>query len=161
MTIRHVLTLGLVLCFLAIPAPGRAAEKECDRWLKLVDGEMRERKEALGKRSAVDRERIQKELTRVGPQVVEARKACSAGNDKGATLMALDLWDALVESERQEGTLSLNSRLNILALRIDRLKAFHQRGWRSKMTDEAQRAFLAEIDKFDRILADVLKQPLR
>jgi hypothetical protein len=29
------------------------------------------------------------------------------------------------------------------------------------MTDEAQRAFLAEIDKFDRILADVLKQPLR
>lgn len=161
MTIRHVLTAGLLLSFLMIPAPGSAAEKECDRWLKLVDGEMRERKEALEKRSGADRERIQEELARVRPQVAEARKACNAGNDKRATLMALDLWDALVESERQEGTLSLNSRLNILALRIDRLKAFQQRGWRSKMTEEAQRAFLAEIDKLDRILADVLKQTLR
>lgn len=160
---RHLL---LIAGFLVVPlgtAPfvAEAAEKECERWLKLVDGEVRELKEMLNKKSDAERTRIQEMVTRTGARVAEARKACHSGNDKAATLMALDLWDAFVERERQEGTLSLNSRLNSLALRIDRLKAFRQRGWRAKMSDDVERQFLAELDRLDRALADALKQSLR
>ena len=97
----------------------------------------------LNKKSGAERTQIQEMVTKSDSRVAEAKKACHSGNDKVATSMALDLWDAFVERERQEGTLSLNSRLTILALRIDRLKAFRQRGWKPKMSGEAERQFLA------------------
>ena len=158
---RAMLIAALLLACPAASPSAEAAEKECERWLKLVDGEVRERKEALEKKTGAERAGIQEMLTKTGAKVVEARTACKAGKDKDATLMALDLWDAFVDSERQAGALLLNSRLNIVALRIDRLKAFPQRGWQLKMSGDAERRFLEEVDKFDRVLADVLKQALR
>jgi len=156
-----MLITGVLLFSLGIPAWGQIPEKECTRWLKLVDGEVRERKEALRKKSGPERERIQELVTKTSAQIAEARKVCVSGNDKGATLIVLDLWDAFVEDERREGVLSLNSRLNVLSLRIDRLKAFLQKGWKTRMSKDEERRFLAEIDKFDGVLAETLKQALR
>ena len=138
----------------------QAAEKECDRWLKLVDGELRERKEALEKAAGAKRQRLQETVARAAGPIAEAKKSCASGNDKAATLRALELWDALVEEERQDGSLSLNSRLTIIALRAERLRAFQQKGWKPKISAEAQQSFLAELDKLDRVLADALKQGL-
>jgi hypothetical protein len=138
-----------------------AAEQECDRWLKLVDREVGERKEALGKKAGAARAEIEETLARTSGRVAEARAACRAGKDKTATLMAMELWDGFVEEERQEGALSLNSRLTVLALRIDRLKAFYRRGWKPGLSGDEERQFLAEIDRVDRVLADTLKRALR
>ncbi len=159
--IKRVVLLGVLVASVALPIVGYAAERECDRWLKLVDGEVRERKEAVEKKSGVERERLKEAITKTAPKIAEARKACGSGEDKVATLMALELWDGFVDAERQEGSLSLTSRLNVLALRIDRFKAFQQKGWKPQMSPEAQRALLAELDKFDRVLADSLKRALR
>lgn len=161
MTIKQVGVAVLLVASVFPVATGQAAERECDRWLKLVEGELRERKEALEKTTGAARQRIQEIVARAAGPVAEARKSCAAGNDKAATLRALELWDAFVEEERQDGSLSLNSRLTILALRADRLKAFQQRGWKGKVSSEAQQSFVAELDKLDRVLADALKQALR
>ncbi|MGH2731569.1 MAG: hypothetical protein ACRDJG_01230 [Actinomycetota bacterium] len=158
---RSILIAGMLASCLMAPALVEAAEKECDRWLKLVDGEVRERREALEKKSGVEKARLQEVLTRANAQLSDARAACKAGNDKGATLAALDLWDAFVEDERRARALSLNSRLNVLALRIDRLKVFSQRGWKARMSGDAELRFLAELDRFDGVLAEALKQALR
>jgi hypothetical protein len=162
MTSRAIAVAGLLL-ILAVLLPTRAwaAEQECDRWLKLVDREVGERKEALGKKAGAARAKIEEALARTNSRVAEARTACRAGKDKTATLMAMELWDALVEEERQEGTLSLNSRLTILALRLDRLKAFYGRGWKPVLSGDEERQFLAELDRADRVLADTLKRALR
>ena len=161
MTIRQVGFAVLLMASVFPVATGQAAEKECDRWLKLVDGELRERKEALEKATGAARQRTQEIVARTAGPVAEARKSCASGNDKAATLRALELWDAFVEDERQAGSLSFNSRLTILAMRADRLKAFQQRGWKAKVSNEAQQSFVAELDKLDRMLADALKQALR
>jgi hypothetical protein len=138
-----------------------AAEAECHRWLKLVDREVGERKEALGKKTGVDRARIEESLARTASRIVEARSACQAGKDTAATLMALELWDGFVEEERREGALSLNSRLTILQVRIDRLKAFYQRGWKPAMSADEERRFVGEIDRLDGVVAHTLKRALR
>jgi len=161
MTIKQVGVAVLLVALVFPVATGRAAERECDRWLKLVEGELRERKEALEKARGTARQRIQEVVSRAADPAAEARKSCAAGHDKAATLRALELWDAFVEEERQDGSLSLNSRLTILALRADRLKAFQQRGWKAKVSSEAQQSFVAELDRLDRVLADALKQALR
>jgi hypothetical protein len=161
MTIKQIGVAALLAACILPVATGQAAERECDRWLKLVEGELRERKEALEKATGTARQRIQEIVARATGPVAEARKSCAAGQDRAATLRALELWDAFVEEERQDGSLSLNSRLTILALRANRLKAFHQRGWKAKVASEAQQSFMAELDKLDRVLADALKQALR
>jgi hypothetical protein len=73
----------------------------------------------------------------------------------------MELWDALVEEERQDGTLSLNSRLNVLALRIDRLKAFYGRGWKPVLSGGDEQQFLAALDRANRAIAEILKRALR
>ncbi|MBI2204452.1 MAG: hypothetical protein HYU41_11445 [Candidatus Rokubacteria bacterium] len=162
MLAKHIWIAVLLLTSLfAGVATARAAAKECDRWLKLVDGEVRERKEALEKASGAKRQRLQETVARTAGPIAEAKKGCASGNDKAATLRALELWDTLVEEERQDGSLSLNSRLTIIALRAERLKAFQQRGWKPKISAEAQQSLLADLDRLDRVLADALKQGLR
>jgi len=158
---RRMSLVAALASAVLFPGVGKAAEKECDRWIKLVDGEVRERKEALEKRSGPERERLREELSKATPRAAEARKACGAGKDKEATLLALDVWDGFVDRERQEGSLSLDSRLNVLALRIDRLKAFQRRGWTLPPADDAARTLATEIDRLDRVLADALRRALR
>jgi hypothetical protein len=94
-------------------------------------------------------------------KITKARSSCRAGNDRAATLMALELWDAFVDEERQDGTLSMNSHLTILELRIERLKAFSQRGWKAAMSDDEERRFQTEIDRLDAVLAETLRRALR
>ena len=162
MTSRAIAITGLLLILAMFPhTQASAAEPECDRWLKLVDREVGERKEALGKKAGAARAKIEEALARTSGRVGEARAACRAGKDKTATLMAMELWDAFVEEERQEGALSLNSRLTVLELRIDRLKAFYRRGWKPAMSSDEERQFLADIDRVDRVLAETLKRALR
>ena len=162
MTSRAIAVTGLLLILaVLLQAQASAAEQECDRWLKLVDREVGERKEALGKKAAAARAKIEEALARTSGRVAEARAACRAGKDKTATLMAMELWDGLVEEERQEGALSLNSRLTVLELRIDRLKAFYRRGWKPVLSGDEERQFLAEIDRLDGVLAGILKRALR
>ncbi|MGH8066630.1 MAG: hypothetical protein ACRERE_15605 [Candidatus Entotheonellia bacterium] len=160
MLTRVLSIAGLLLIWLATPSTA-AAQKECERWIKLVDGEVREWREALQKRSGAEKTHTQEMLTNTAAKLTEARRACKSGHDKEATLMALDLWDTFVDSERQARELSLNSRLNILSLRADRLNAFLQKGWKPKLSPEAERRFLEEIDQFDRVLGEALKQALR
>lgn len=95
MTSRAIAVTGLLL-ILAVLLQTRAwaAEQECDRWLKLVDREVAERKEALGKKAGAARAKIEEALARTSGRVTEARAACRAGKDKTATLMAMELWDA-------------------------------------------------------------------
>ncbi|MGH7264914.1 MAG: hypothetical protein ACREMB_08695 [Candidatus Rokuibacteriota bacterium] len=162
MPVRWALIVGLLfLSTVASPGSVTAAEPECRRWLTLVDREVGERKEALGKKAGADRARVQASLERTAGRVTEARSACQAGKDKAATLAALELWDGFVEEERREGGLSLNSRLTILALRADRLKAFHRRGWKPAMSPEEERRLLGEIDRLDGVLAEALKRALQ
>jgi hypothetical protein len=151
---------GLLLIWLATPSTA-AAQKECERWIKLVDGEVREWKEALEKRSGAEKARTQEMLTKTGAKLTDARRACKSGRDKEATLMAVDLWDTFVDSERQAGELSLSSRLNILSLRADRLNAMLQKGWKPKWSPEAERRLLEEIDRFDGVLGEAMKQALQ
>lgn len=159
---KHVILItGLLVLALLPPTAAWAAERECDRWLKLVDHEVRERKEALGKRTGAERARIQEVLALTADKIAEARSVCRAGNDRAATLMTLELWDTFVEEERVEGALSLNSRLTILELRIDRLKAFYRRGWKPALSVDEQQKFLAEIDHLDVVLAETLRRALR
>jgi hypothetical protein len=66
-----------------------------------------------------------------------------------------------VEEERKAGTLSLNSRLTILEVRLDRLKAFGRRGWKPTSSADEQRQFLAEIDRLDGVLTRMLQRALR
>jgi hypothetical protein len=160
MLTRVLSIAGLLLIWLAPPSTA-AAQKECERWMKLVDGEVREWREALQKRSGAEKTRTQEMLTNTGAKLTEARRACKSGHDKEATLMAVDLWDTFVDSERQAGELSLKSRLNILSLRADRLNAMLQKGWKPKGSAEAERRFLGELDQFDRVLGEALKQALR
>ena len=162
MTSRAIAVTGLLM-ILAVLLQTRAwaAEQECDRWLKLVDREVGERKEALGKKAGAARAKSEETLARTSGRAAEARAACRAGKDKAATLMAMELWDAFVAEERQEGALSLNSRLTVLELRVDRLKAFYRRGWKPVMSGDEERQFLAEIDRVDRVLAETLKRALR
>ena len=161
MMMRHIVIGGLLL-LTAIPwTSATAAEPECDRWLKLVDHEVKERKEALGKKAGAERARIEESVARAAGRIAEARSACRAGKDKTATLMALELWDAFVEEERREGALSLNSRLTILQLRVDRLKAFYRRGWKPAMSADEEQRFHGEIDRLDGVLAETLKRALR
>jgi hypothetical protein len=162
MTSRAITVTGLLLILaVLLQTPASAAEQECDRWLKLVDHEVGERREALGKKAGAARTKIEEALARTSGRVAEARAACRAGKDKTATLMAMELWGAFVEEERQEGALSLNSRLTVLALRIDRLKAFYRRGWKPVLSSDEERQFLAEIDRIDRVFAETLKRALR
>ena len=49
-----------LLAFLAWFTPASAAERECEIWLKLVDGEIRERREALEKTPEAKRVRCAK-----------------------------------------------------------------------------------------------------
>lgn len=162
MTNRAIAVTGLLLTLAVFLQPqASAAEPECDRWLKLVDREVGERKEALGKKAGAARAKIEEALARTSGRVAEARATCRAGKDKAATLMAMELWDAFVEEERQEGTLSLNSRLTILELRIDRLKAFYRRGWKPGLSGDEERQFLAELDRLDSVLTGTLKRALR
>jgi hypothetical protein len=161
MKVRTALTAGPLMLALAVTVAAQGAEKECDRWLKLVDREVGERKEALAKKTGAERARIQASLASVAGKIAEAREACKAGKDKAATSMALDLWDAFVEEERREAVLSLNSRLTILELRLGSLKAFHRRGWKPQRSAEAERRFASELDRFDKVLADALKEALR
>jgi hypothetical protein len=158
---RGVVLAGALAVMLVAPMLAEAAERECDRWLKLVQHEVAERKEALGKKRGPERAKIEANLASAAPKITEARAACSAGKDRAATLMALDLWDAFVEDERREGVLSLNSRLTILALRVDRLKAFYQRNWRPALSVDEERQFLAELDRMDGLLAETMKRALR
>jgi hypothetical protein len=159
---RTLAVAGLFLS-LALVLESRvwAAEPECDRWLKLVDREVGERKEALARKAAAERARIEEALAQSAGRIAEARAACRAGKDKSATLTAIELWDGFVEEERKDGTLSLNSRLTILELRADRLKAFHRRGWKPALSGDEERRFLAEIDRLDGVLAGMLKRALR
>jgi hypothetical protein len=162
MTSRAVAVTGLLMILAGLfQTRVWAAEPECDRWLKLVDREVGERKEALGKKTGAARAKIEEALARTSGRAAEARTACRAGRDKAATLMAMELWDAFVAEERQEGALSLNSRLTVLELRVDRLKAFYRRGWKPVMSGDEERQFLAEIDQIDRVLAETLKRALR
>ncbi len=161
MKVRTALTAGPLILALAVTVAAQGAEKECDRWLKLVDREVGERKEALAKKTGAERARIQEALGSMAGKITEARGACKAGKDKAATLMALDLWDAFVEEERREAVLSLNSRLTILEIRLGSLKAFHRRGWKSQRSPETERQLMSEIDRFDKVLADTLKEALR
>lgn len=161
MTMRHTVIGGLFLLTAMPWTSAMAAEPECDRWLKLVNREVGERKEALGKKAGAECARIEESLARTAGRIAEARSACQAGKDKAATLMALELWDAFVGEERGEGALSLNSRLTILELRIDRLKAFYRRGWKPAMSADEEQRFLGEIDRLDGVLAETLKRPLR
>src|SRR3990170_41751 len=144
MTSRAIAVTGLLLMLAVfLQTRASAAEPECDRWLKLVDREVGERKEALGKKTGAARAKIEEALARTNGRVAEARAVCRAGRDKSATLMTMELWDGFVEEERQEGALSLNSRLTVLELRIDRLKAFYRRGWKPVMSRDEERQFLA------------------
>lgn len=139
MTSRAIAVTGLFL-ILAVLLQTRAwaAEQECDRWLKLVDREVGERKEAPGKKAGASRAKIEETLARTSGRAT-----------------------AFVEEERQEGALSVNSRLTVLGLRIDRLKAFYRRGWKPVLSGDEERQFLAEIDRVDRVLAETLKRALR
>lgn len=161
MTMRDIAISGLLVLTMIPWTSAMAAEPECDRWLKLVDREVAERKEALGKKTGAERARIEESLARTAGRIAQARTACRAGKDKAATLMALELWNAFVEEERHEGALSLNSRLTILQLRIDRLKAFYGRGWKPAMSADEEQRFLGEIDRLDGVLAETLKRALR
>jgi hypothetical protein len=151
----------LLLILVLLQTGVSEAELECERWLKLVDREIGERKEALGKKAGAARAKIEEALARTSGRAAEARAACRAGKDKTATLIAMELWDAFVEEERQEGVLSFNSRLTVLELRIDRLKAFYRRGWKPVMSGDEERQFVAELDRVDRVLAEALKRALR
>jgi hypothetical protein len=162
MTSRAIAVTGLLLTGAVLPATRVwAAEPECDRWLKLVDREVGERNEALGKKTGAARAKLEETLAQTSGRVAEARAACRAGKDKAATLMAMELWDAFVEEERQDGVLSLNSRLTVLEVRIDRLKAFSRRGWKPVLSGDQERQLLAELDRVDRVLAETLKRALR
>jgi hypothetical protein len=157
----RILLAGALAVMFVAPMLVEAAERECDRWLKLVQHEVAERKETLGKKGGSERAKIEANLASTAPKITEARAACKAGKDRAATLSALELWDAFVEEERREGTLSLNSRLTILALRIDRLKAFYQRKWSPVLSADEERQFLGELDRMDGLLAETMKRALR
>jgi hypothetical protein len=161
MKVTTALTAALLMLALAVTVAAQGAEKECDRWLKLVEREVGERKEALAKKAGTERARIEETLRSMAGKIAEARAACKAGKDKAATLMALELWDAFVGEERRDGVLSLNSRLTILELRLGSLKAFHRRGWKSQGPAETEHQFVSEIDRFDKVLADTLKEALQ
>jgi len=162
MTSRAIAVTAVLLILAGLlPTRASAAEQECDRWLKLVDREVGERKEALGKKAGAARARIEEALARTSGRIAEARAACRAGKDRAATLLAMELWDAFVEEERQEGALSLTSRLTVLELRIDRLKAFYRRGWKPVLSGDEERQLFADIDRADRIVAETLKRALR
>ena len=150
-----------LLLFLGWPTPGSAAERECEFWLKLVDGEIRERREALEKAPEAQKGAMRQELAQAVQRTQEAREQCKAGKDRDATLAAMDMWNAFVEVERQANALSLASRLNVLTLRIDRLRTAMKRGWSAKALKDDERRFLEALDTFDRKLAEVLRQTIR
>ena len=103
---------------------------------------------------------MRQELTQAIERAKEAREQCKAGKDRDATLAAMDMWNAFVEAERQTGTLSLASRLNILTVRIERLRAAIKRGWSAKALKDDERRGLDALDAFDRKLADVLRETI-
>jgi hypothetical protein len=86
MTSRAIAVTGLLMILaVLLQARAWAAEQECDRWLKLVDREVGERKEALGKKAGAARAKIEEALARTSGRVAEARTACRAGKDKAAS----------------------------------------------------------------------------
>ena len=67
MTIKQVGVAVLLVASVFPVAIGQAAERECDRWVKLVEGELRERKEALEKATGAARQRIQEIVVKTRP----------------------------------------------------------------------------------------------